>query len=170
NTAFQIASFMTVTPFSSCPSNIVFSSSKPLTSACINSAVVESELNSTPSSLVLPSSSGNVNKPFGNPTYSRDPSSIVLANITATYGGVSLPTDTIPPSDFSKPNKATLSSKGSLWNPASTSIVPLATAISATTLSPYAFSIDWSFDTEILCKYLIRSGSVTAWTSSPCTL
>jgi hypothetical protein len=36
--------------------------------------------------------------------------------------------------------------------------VPLATAISATWLSPYAFSILWSLDTEISCKYLIRSG------------
>src|SRR5690606_23691024 len=150
--------------------NIVFSSSKPLTSACINSAVVESELNSTPSSLVLPSSSGNVNNLLGNPTYSREPSSIVLANITATYGGVSLPTDTIPSSDFSKPYKVTLSSIGSWWDPAATSIVPLATYISATTLSPYAFSIDWSFHTEILCKYLIRVGSVTGCTSPPSTL
>src|SRR5699024_4164365 len=114
---------MTVTPFSSCPNNIAFSSSKPATGACMNSAVVESELNSTPSSLVLPSSSGNVNNPLGRPTYSRDPSSIVLANITATYGGVSLPTDTTPSSDFSNPNNATLSSKGSFWKPASTSIV-----------------------------------------------
>jgi hypothetical protein len=37
--------------------SIAFSSSKPLTLACINSAVVESELNSTPSSFVLPSNS-----------------------------------------------------------------------------------------------------------------
>src|SRR5699024_7323747 len=161
---------MTFTPFSSCPNNIAFSSSKPATGACMNSAVVESELNSTPSSFVLPSNSGNVNSPLGNPTYSREPSSIVFANITATYGGVSLPTDTMPSSDFSNPNNATLSSNGNLWKQASTSIGPLATAISSTWLSPYAFSMSWSLDTEISCKNLIRSGSVTAWTSSPCTL
>src|SRR5699024_1558662 len=102
----------------------------------MNSAVVESELNSTPSSFVLPSNSGNVNNPLGNPTYSREPSSIVLANITATYGGVSLPTGTMPLSDMSKPSTATPSSNGTLWKPAPTSIVPLATAISATWLSP----------------------------------
>src|SRR5699024_2676194 len=138
--------------------------------ACINSAVVESELNSTPSSLVLPSSSGNVNNPLGNPTYSREPSSIVLANITATYGGVSLPTDTIPLSDFSKPNKATLSSKGSLGDEADTASVPTAPAISPTTLTPYHFSIDRAFDTAKLCKYLIYSRSVSPDSSPPYAL
>src|SRR5699024_9698682 len=102
----------------------------------MNSAVVESELNSTPSSFVLPSNSGNVNSPLVNLTYSSLLSSIVFATITSIYGGVSLPTDTMPSSDFSNPNNATLSSNGNLWKPASTSIVPLATAISATWLSP----------------------------------
>src|SRR5699024_2924657 len=113
------------------------------------------------------SSSGNVNKPFGNPTYSREPSSIVFANITDTYGGVSLPTDTMPLSDCSKPNKATLSSKVSLWKLASTSTVALATPISATWSSPYSFSTSWSSFTEISCTYLVRSGSSTCCTSSP---
>src|SRR5699024_7907180 len=104
---------------------------------------------STESCFVVPDTSGNENLPRGSPTYSAEPSSIVLVNITATSGGVLLLTATAPFSCVSKPNITALSSIGSLWNVADTSTVPYVTASAATALSSYGFSLGCSFYSEI---------------------
>ena len=118
----------------------------------MNSAAISSLPNSTESVFVVADCSGVVNLPFGNPTHSFEPSSRVLANTTATYGGLSWLDSPykLPASD--KPKRVTKSSFGNLWNVLDTSTGPFEIAISATLFEPYARSNVCSRVTVISCK------------------
>src|SRR5699024_9476397 len=59
----------------------------PSTFLGMNSPSVSSLENSTESCFVEPSMLGIINLPLGNPSHSLPPSSEVLENIQATYGG-----------------------------------------------------------------------------------
>src|SRR5699024_102834 len=101
---------------------------------------------------VVTDCSGVVHFPFGKPSHSLDPSSRVLANTTAIYGGLSWLDSPykLPASD--NLNRVIKSSFGSLWNVLDTSTGPFEIAISATLFDPYARSSVCSRVTVISCK------------------